>query len=258
MIALAAIIAITYARGVRSLAHRQHAWPHRRSVAAAAGVLAIIVAGFVPDGTLTGHMVEHIVLGMIVPLLFALSAPVTLALQTAPTRARRTIRTTLHCRPVTWLTNPIVGLILFGLSLVVLYLTPVLELSAHNVVVHVAVHLHLMAVGALFMWPLIGVDPIPCRMPFGARALTVMAAVPFHAFLGVAIMSTSTLLAPRAYPSLADQHRAGGLLWISGEIMTFVLLSIVVRAWLVADLRAAVRGDARRTQVVQEHPADVI
>ena len=57
-----------------------------------------------------------------------------------------------------------------------------------------------MAAGALFMWPLVGVDPIPGRVPFGARILTVMAAVPFHAFLGLALISTTTALAPGVVP----------------------------------------------------------
>ena len=82
-------------------------------------------------------------------------------------------------------------------------------------------------------------------MPFAARILTIMAAVPFHAFLGMALISTTTALAPKAYPSLDDQHRAGGLLWMSGELMAFVLASIAVRAWFVADTKAARRADAR-------------
>jgi putative copper resistance protein D len=84
-------------------------------------------------------------------------------------------------------------------------------------------------------------------VPFGARILTVLAAVPFHAFLGVAIMSTSRPLAPTIYPSLDDQHSAGGLLWVSGELMSLVLASIVVHAWINADRRAAVRADARES-----------
>jgi len=195
-------------------------------------------------------MIEHILLGMVAPLLLAVSAPVTLALQTTPPFLRQKLRRTLHSRPIAWLSHPVVGLAIFGLSLSVLYLSPVLELSARNDAVHVAVHAHLIAAGALFMWPLVGVDPLPRPVPFGARILTITAAVPFHAFLGVALIYTTTALAPSGYPELDEKHRAGGLLWMSGELMSFVLASIVLRAWLTADGRASRRADARDRRLV--------
>ena len=246
MIVLAVVIAVTYAAGVRSLAGRQRRWPVLRSIALAAAVVAIGASGFVPAGTMTGHMVEHLLIGMVAPLLLALSAPATLALQTTPAWLRPMIRSALHSRPATWLANPVVGLLIFGATLVVLYLTPVLQWSADHLVVHVLVHTHLLASGALFMWPIVAVDPIPRRVPYGARVLTVLAAVPFHAFLGLAIISTTTLLAPKAYPSLDDQHRAGGLLWMSGELMSFTLAAVVVRAWYESDRRAGRRDDEQR------------
>jgi cytochrome c oxidase assembly factor CtaG len=46
-------------------------------------VVAALGAGAVGDGSLTAHMVEHLLLGMVVPFLVALAAPVTLLLQTA-------------------------------------------------------------------------------------------------------------------------------------------------------------------------------
>jgi putative membrane protein len=244
MIALAVLVALLYGAGVRSLAGRGRRWPVRRTTPAAFAVVTMAGSGFVPAGTFTGHMIEHIMVGMAVPLLFALSAPVTLALQTAPPGWRRALRTSLHSRLGAWLANPVVGLAVFGLTLVALYLTPLLQWSADHLVVHVAVHLHLLVAGSLFVWPLVGIDPIPCRLPHGARALTVMAAVPFHAFLGIVIISSSAALAPRAYPGLTDQRRAGGLLWASGELMTLVLLTIVVRRWLVAERRSDARADA--------------
>src|SRR4051794_6472967 len=245
MIVVAVAIAFTYALGIRALARRGRVLPNGRSVAAAGAVATIVASSLVPGASFTGHMVEHIGLGMVAPLLLALAAPVTLALQTTPPWLRPRIRTALHSTAAQWLSRPVMGLILFGTTLLVLYLTPLLELSERNDAVHVAVHAHLFAVGALFMWPLIGVDPIARRVPFGARILTVPAAVPFHAFLGMALISTDTPLAPRVYPSLDDQHRAGGLLWMSGELMSLVLASIVVAGWMAAERRAD-RRDRQR------------
>ncbi|MEO6123619.1 MAG: cytochrome c oxidase assembly protein [Ilumatobacteraceae bacterium] len=248
MIGFALAIGVAYGLGMRSLARRNRQWPVLRWCSAAGGVLALGASGVVPDRSMNGHMIEHLLIGMIAPLLLALSAPITLALQTTPPWFRQPLRTALHSKPAVWLSNPIVGLAVFGTSLVVLYLTPLLEWSASNVVVHVIVHAHLLAAGALFMWPIIAIDPIPRRIPFGARMLTVFAAVPFHAFLGLAIISTTTLLAPQAYPSLDDQHRAGGLLWISGELMSLALAAIVGRAWYESDRRA---GERDRRSIFQ-------
>jgi len=250
MIVLAAAVALAYAGGVRSLAARGHSWSARRSAFAAAGVIVLAASAFISDATFTGHMIEHIALGMAAPLLFALAAPITLALQTSPAWLRPSLRRGVHSRSAAFLGHPLVGLAVFATSLTVLYLTPLLQLSVENRLVHVGVHLHLLLAGALFVWPLVAVDPIRGRVPFGARILTVMAAIPFHAFLGVTIMSTSTPLAPNVYPSIDDQHRAGGLLWMSGEIMSFVLASIVVRAWLAADARAAARTESMERQLV--------
>ena len=52
----------------------------------------------VGDDTFTRHMVEHVLLGMVVPFLVALAAPVTLALQAGGPATRRGLRRALHSR----------------------------------------------------------------------------------------------------------------------------------------------------------------
>ena len=243
MVLLAASFAAAYAVGVRRLARRGRAWPFARQLAAAAAVACISAAGLVSDRTFTGHMVEHLLLAMAGPLLLALSAPITLALQAGSPRLRSGLRRALHGRVLATLGQPMVGFVLLGASTVVLYLTPLLELSTTNTPLHVLVHLHLVTVGCLFVWPLVGADPSPRPFPFGARLLAALAFVPFHAFLGLALLSASSPLAPEAYPDLGDQRRAAGILWIAGELFTLAIAAIVLRAWLVTDRREAARLD---------------
>jgi putative copper resistance protein D len=78
--------------------------------------------------------------------------------------------------------------------------------------------------------------------------------MPFHAFLGVAIMGASTLIAEDFYrevgrtwgPSLAkDQEIAGGLLWASGDIVALVVLGALFVQWARASEREAAREDRR-------------
>jgi putative copper resistance protein D len=243
VVVLAASFAAAYAVGVRNLTRRGRSWPFARQLAAATAVVCIGATGLVSDRTFTGHMVEHLLLAMAGPLLLALSAPITLALQAGSPRLRGALRHALHGRLLTLLGQPMVGFVLLGASTVVLYLTPLLELSTTNAPLHALVHLHLVTVGCLFVWPLVGADPSPRPFPFGARLLAALAFVPFHAFLGLALLSASSPLAPAAHPDITDQRRAAGILWTSGELFTLTIAAIVLRAWLVTDRREAARFD---------------
>ena len=158
---------------------------------------------------------------------------------------RRVLLRTVHSRVAVLLARPVVGFVLFGGTLLALYLSPLLELSLRSGIVHALVHAHVVLVGSVFLWPLLGVDALPRPVPFGARLLTVLAAVPFHAFLGVAMLSADRPLVPAFYPSLADQRAAAGILWMSGELLTLVVAAIVFTRWAAADRREGVRLDRR-------------
>ena len=245
MIALGAVLAVLYGMGVRRLAGRGRCWPAGRSIAFGAGVATLIGSQLVPETTFVGHMTGHVLLGMVAPILLGLGAPVTLTLQGVARPTKQRLLRAMHSSPARILASPLVGFTLFGATLVVLYLSPLFALSLRNPVVHAAVHGHFLAAGCVFLWPLLGTDSLPRPLPYGARILTVLAAVPFHAFLGMVLLSTRSPLAPAHYPSLADQHAAAGLLWVSGELLTVVMAGIVLRAWMAADGRDAARIDRR-------------
>ena len=111
---------------------------------------------------------------MAVPLLVVLSAPLTLALQTARpadppgAAARRCAAARPAC-----VAHPVVAWCLFGGGLVAIYLTPLLDVAARNDPVHLLVHAHVVLSGTLFLAVLVGVDPLPRRPPFGARLLVL-------------------------------------------------------------------------------------
>jgi putative membrane protein len=237
-----------YAVGVRRLAARGRRWSAGRT-AALAGALAVAVVATQSgiarheDARLWVHMVQHVLLGMVVPLLLVLAAPVTLALQSASPPTRRSLRSALRSRPVHVVTRPVVAWALFGGGLVAIYLTPLLDLSVRNDAVHLLVHAHVVASGALFLAVLVGVDPLPGRPPYGARLLVLLVAVPFHAVIGLALLSSGSPIAPDAYPLLSDQRTAAGLFWGTGELFTLVVAAVIVRQWWVDEQRAAARDD---------------
>ena len=143
------------------------------------------------------------------------------------------------------LAHPVVGWALFGGTLVAYYLSPLFEASLQRSWLHAVVHLHFLLIGCLFLWALVGIDVMPRPLPHGVRLLAVLVAIPFHAFLGVALLSTTTPLAPSVYPSLGDQHAAAGILWASGELLTLAIAAIVFAQWWAAEQRESVRVDRR-------------
>ncbi len=239
-----------YVRSVRRLAAKGRRWPAVRSASWAVAMVAAVVAtqsgiGRYDQERFTIHMVQHLLLGMVVPFAVVCAAPMTLALQTGRTGTRSLVRRVLHHPVARLVSHPLVTWILFGGTVVAVYLTPLLDLSARNDLVHVALHGHLVAVGCLFLAGLVGADPVPRPLPHGARLLSALTAVPFHAFLGLALLSATEPLAPDAYPSLDDQRTAAGLLWGMGELFTLAVAAVVVRRWYLAEQRIGIRADRR-------------
>jgi len=245
MVAAAIAIGALYVIGVRRLARRGRRWSPARSIPFAAGVIVLAVATVLPESSFSWHMTQHVSLGMVAPILLALGAPITLALQASSRPTTTTLLRTLRSRVATTLAHPVVGWALFGGTLVAFYLSPLFEASLQRSWLHALVHVHFLLIGCLFLWPLVGIDVTPRPLPYGVRLLAVLVAIPFHAFLGLALLSTTTPLAPRVYPSLGDQHAAAGILWASGELLTLVIAAIVFAQWWAAEQRESVRLDRR-------------
>lgn len=231
------------------LVRRHPAWPPVRTVAGGSAVVLATVAtqsGIAAHDTtsFTAHVLQHVLLGMAVPLLAALAAPITLALQAADPSTRTVVRHVLRSRAIVVVSQPLLGFGVFGTSVAVLTFSPLLDLAARNDTAHLVVHVHLVLAGSLFAWPLVGVDPVPSRPGHAARLLLVLASVPFHAFVGVALLGADQPMFD-AYPSLDDQRRAAGVLWGTGELFTLAVAAIVFRSWYRAEQRAGARADRR-------------
>jgi putative copper resistance protein D len=239
------VLAVLYVAGVRRLGRRDRRWSSARTAAFLGGAGVLVASAFAPSTSFTGHMVEHVAIGMAAPMLLALGAPITLALQAAGPASKRALRSWLHGRVSRVVAHPLVAWVTFGATVVAVVFTPVLAWSAEYGAVDALLHVHLLVAGSLFAWTLLAVDPLPRALPFAGRMLAAIAAVPFHAFVGVALLSASKPLAPRVYPSLADQHGAAAVLWSSGELFTLVLAGIVFARWYAADQREGVRLDRR-------------
>lgn len=252
-----------YALGVAAMRRRGDRWPIGRSIAWGIGMAAFYFAtssGLAAYDTvlLSVHMVQHMVLSMLVPLALALGAPVTLALRTLPRTPRGWLLALLHSRLAKVLGFPPLAFGLYVLSPWALYFTGWYDASLQSVYVHEMMHVHLVAVGALFFWPIVGVDPLPGRVQHPFRVLLTVMTLPFHAFLGVTIMGQNTLLGGDHYPSLhdgpmgawlpdpfVDQNLAGGILWGAGDLVGVVFFVVLFVQWVRASMKEAEREDRR-------------
>lgn len=263
---------VAYIVGVNVLARRGDRWPVGRTLWWIAGVITIelmTVTGVDGYGMelFSVHMVQHMVIGMLTPILLTLGAPMTLLLRALPARhgsqrsARGVVLAIIHSRVVQFIANPVTTVILFLGSLYGLYFTPAFDWLMSSMWGHNLMLLHFLAIGMLYFWGVMGVDPSPRRGGgfMGAFAKPVMrvselaATVPFHAFFGIVIMMASTLIV-RFYahpiPSwhvspLADQQAAGGIAWGFTELPTLLVLGVLFYQWQRTDARRARSADRK-------------
>jgi putative copper resistance protein D len=255
-----AIAATLYIAGLVVLHRRGDRWPVPRSLSFLLGGLgSIAVATMSALGTydtvlFSVHIVQHMILMMVAPMFLALGAPVTLALRTLPARPRTVLLAALHSRVARVLTFPPLALALFIATPFALYYSSFYETSLRSGFWHAFLHLHFIVIGCLLMWPLVGIDPVPGRISHPLRLLVLFLMLPFHAFLGISIMSSTTLIAESWYlafnrtwpPSpLDDQYLAGGIMWASGDALALLLLIAIFVQWYAQSQREARREDRR-------------
>lgn len=254
--------AMLYLAAVWRLHARGDKWPIGRTVAFLAGIVTVLYAtssSLAAYGTalFSIHMIQHMILSMLSPLLLLLGAPITLALRAlrpAP-RGKRGPRelllALLHSRYAQVMSSPFVTLPLFIASLYVFYFTPIFDATMGSMWGHRWMMAHFLAVGLLFFWPIMGIDPAPRKPSYVIKMLELFAGMPFHAFFGVAVMMSSTLFvdsfakppASWGVDTLNDQQVGGAIAWAFGEVPTVIVLLVIFSQWMSSEERLARRKD---------------
>ncbi|MDT5354132.1 MAG: hypothetical protein QOJ56_2664 [Mycobacterium sp.] len=260
----AIVFAALYLAGVRRLRRRGDAWPPGRTVAWLLGCLTLLFVtssglGRYMPAMFSMHMVAHMLLSMLVPILLVLGGPVGLALRALPAAGRgdppgmrEWLLAALHSRVSRFLTNPVVATVLFVAGFYGLYLGGLFDTAVGSHMGHVVMNVHFLVSGYLFYWVVIGVDPTPRPIPPLAKVAVVFASLPLHAFFGVVLMSMQKVLGESFYRSLhlswhtdllGDQRLGGGIAWAAGEIPLVVVMIALLVQWSRSDQRTATRLD---------------
>ncbi|MDN6302230.1 MAG: cytochrome c oxidase assembly protein, partial [Brachybacterium sp.] len=262
LFAVLAVVGIaSYLAMVIVLRRRGTRWPISRVLLWCGGWLVVLAAtssGFgkysAPDFGV--HMVVHMSLSMLAPILLVQGGVITLILRTARADRRRAgvhswVTQILHWRLLRTLYHPAVVFVIFIGSYYGLYFTPLFGTMMRFHWAHQLMNLHFLATGYAYYSLIIGVDRPPRPLPHIGKLGYTFAAMPFHAFFGVAIYSSPTLFAQTYYDYLAlpwanlweSQKMAGAVAWAGGEIPLIIAIVALCIQWARQDDKEARRRD---------------
>jgi putative membrane protein len=240
-------LALWYVLAVRRLAKRGRRWSRWRTASFLGGTALVIVAvqsglAAYDDQVFAAHVVQHLLLMNFAPILYALSAPMTLALQASDRRTQQGLLKVLHTPVVEFVTNPVLVVLVSYGTMIAYFLTPFYNFSLEHPLVHDLTHLHFLVSGCLFWWLVVGRDPSRWRLSYPAKLGILAIGIPVTAVLGVSLTGARVSIAP-LFHSVADTQRGGSILWIVGELTTFAAMAVIVFQWMRFEEREAVRAD---------------
>ncbi|GAB7192943.1 hypothetical protein NUM3379_36520 [Kineococcus sp. NUM-3379] len=193
-------------------------WSRWRTASWVVGVLLVAAAlsppvvGSARQGV-SGHVVQHLLLGMFAPLGLVLAAPFTLLLGAVPPAVGRRLGAVLRSAPVHVVAHPAVAVVLDVGVLWAVHLTPLHALTARHPALGGLVLVHYLLAGCLFTWAVAGPDPAPRRPGFRVRVGALLVAVAAHATLARSMAARAAGLDGAAAVDLEQAARwmyAGG------------------------------------------------
>jgi putative membrane protein len=256
--AIGALYALLYVWGVRRSRGR---WPARRTIAFLAGIACVLVAlesglDTFDDRLLSVHMVQHMLLLLLAPLLLLAGRPALLTLRAlAPGRRRRAASVMKRAGQ---LANPLACLAVFSAVVVLTHLPGFYSLTLRSPAVHGFEHLLYLLAGALLWWPLLDVDPSPRRRLGGfGRLIYLLGSMPAMALVGAYLNRHASLVYAAYGPpghalgvsAIGDQQQAGAIMWVAGNM---IMIAVGLWAALSAMLADERRQQAREARTMAE------
>jgi cytochrome c oxidase assembly factor CtaG len=244
-VALAVLVlaAAAYLTGVALSPSRSGVrWPLRRT---ASFMLGLAVIAFATNGSIavydevlfSAHMIGHLALVMVAPVLLVAGHPLSLALAAAsPGRRDRMLRIA-RGRVVSLLTAPPVALAAYTVVIVGSHLTGLMDVVMQRAWAGQVEHLVYVLVGIQFFVLVVGSEPIRWQLGTPARWLLLAIAMAVDTFTGVVLLegthTVSMVMDPRVnVDPLSDTHTGGAIMWFGGDAIMIVVMIVLAADWL--------------------------
>lgn len=252
-IVLALVLAAGYLRAYRRLSGP---WPRGRVALFVLGLVLLVWAscGFPQvynDSLYWVWTSQTLLLWLVVPIVVLSGHPVQLARASGSGAGR--LDRLLRSPPVRVLGNPLVGPALVPVLSFALFFGPLPGWAIGSAPAGWLVQLAVLAVGAIMVIPLVGLDESASSLTVGLSVFIGCFELVLDALPGI-ILRLSTrpvtswfdLRAVHSWTpdALRDQRVAGAILWCIAELIDLPFLVIVYRRWLRADARDAAAVDA--------------
>ena len=219
-----------------------------------AGLLVLLIAVDSPidywsDSYFMVHMVQHLLLMFAAPSLVVAGAPGQPLLDGLPGRAGQAVTRSVLAgqwsRPLraafTFLTGPVVAVVLFNLVMVVWHIPAPFDLAENNQVVHIwLMHASFFLAGVLFWLQFIPSPPFRSRMPLLGRAAALLATNVVMIFIAMTLTIFATHSVYSVYdhvpgvtlPAFADQQIGAAILWVCGDFWALPTMIVTIRKLL--------------------------
>jgi cytochrome c oxidase assembly factor CtaG len=240
-------------------------WPRRRTASFLAGLACLLVAlqsgiDAYEDRLLSVHMVQHMLILLLAPLLLLGGRPIVLGLAA--------LRPESRSRPARWLartrpfTTPAAALSWFAAVIVLTHLPGFYDAAVRHAWLHYAEHALYLLAGVVMWSPLVDGDPAPRHRlsGLGRLAYLIVAMAPM-ALVGAYLNRHATLVYPAYGPparalgtsAVDDQAQAGAVMWVIGDV---IMMAVGLWAALAAMLAEERRLLGRETRSAPLAPTD--
>lgn len=228
------LLCILYVSAVLFTNRTYSRWPVSRTIFWAFGCVCALLAISGPlaeraSTDFTAHMIGHLFLGMLAPLLMALALPMTLLLRTLPTAKARLLTRLLKSWPIRILTHPLIAALLNVGGLWLLYTTELYVRMHENLLLHVLVHLHVWIAGYLFTISILYFDPVYHRVSFRLRAIVLISSLAGHSILAKYLYAHPPIGVP-----LPQAEQGSMLMYYGGDAIDAVIIFLLCLQWYKA------------------------
>lgn len=229
------VVACLYSMAVVRSNRCMRAWPRVRWILFLLGIILAVlsVAGPLAMRAHNGfntHMIGHLLLGMLAPLLIALGRPMTLMLRVLPVRWSRKVVWCMNEWPLKLWVNPVfTGILNIG-GIWILYTTRIFALMHVHIWLYVLVHIHVFVAGYLFTVSILHLEPFGVRARLWMRAVVLLIAMALHGILAKVLYMN-----PPSGVGLAEAEVGAQLMYYGGDLVDAMLIVLLCLEWYRAE-----------------------